>query len=160
MGCKPLDMGGDFRGDQHNREAGETMREIIFRGKRIDNGEWVCGCLTIYSNRTSYITVDLIENEIHEVHPETVGQFTGLLDKNGKRIFEGDRLSTLIKRGELVGRFTLKDPGQYLEGVVTWNLEQCRYELIFDENEFDIVSQEFGWMREDIEIIGNIHDKP
>ena len=152
------------------------MRKIIFRGKRIDNGEWVVGWLIGCPKESpdngklkrAWIILKIADfachcfadakARFHEVDPETVGQFTDKLDKNGKRIFEGDRLSTLIHRGELVGRFTLKDPGQYLEGVVTWNIEQCRYELIFDENEFDIVSQEFGWMREDIEIIGNIHE--
>ena len=136
------------------------MREIIFRGKRIDNGEWVYGdYLTEKTARPDKVPATIVRiDRGFDVDNETVGQYTGLLDKNGKRIFEGDRLRTLIHRGELVGRFTLKDPGQYLEGVVTWNIEQCRYELIFDENEFDIVSQEFGWMREDIEIIGNIHE--
>ena len=134
------------------------MRE--FRGKRIDNGEWVYGdYLRERTDRPDYLNACIVQtHRAWDIDPETVGQFTDKLDKNGKRIFEGDRLSTLIKRGELVGRLTLKDPGQYLEGVVTWNIEQCRYELIFDENELDIVSQEFGWMGEDIEIIGNIHE--
>ena len=122
------------------------MREVLFRGKRTDTSEWVKGYLYITHIGAheigSYDAEINIERLTFDVIPETVGQYTGLTDKNGKRIFEGDIVS-LVKHDGLIYKVV------YVP---------CRYELVNSKGVNCFVLDIYK--SENIEVIGNIHDNP
>ncbi len=134
------------------------MREIKFRGKRVDNGEWVYGSLL-----QSEIDINklAVQCEIHErfandfsirkyaVIPESVGQFTGPKDKNGKEIFEGDRFHHNDLSGEIYF-----DDGSFR---YTFGYKNPTKKQRTDYFMSGTIDQETS---SEMEIIGNIHDTP
>lgn len=144
-------------------------REIIFRGKRVDNGEWVYGrglqqCKDELGNEIVAIFENVVKSKNYikkngrytlyyvPVKAETLGQYTGLKDKNGKEIYEGDILQYIGKRKDNMNKV-------------------YRRKVVFHEGMFALLSKELPaysalnyhcmeYGRSEWSVIGNIHDNP
>lgn len=120
------------------------MREHLFRGKRIDNGKWAFGDLLVDGYGYKIAIRDRSTLEVLLVSPETVGEYTGLTDKNVKKIFEGDIVSS-NKRKTWIGRGKVWfGNGAFWCGEREW-AKLLRMVCLEDEQAV---------------VIGNVHDNP
>lgn len=122
------------------------MREILFRGKRESNGEWVEGYLYPSTGRDkgkwliTVVSLDLNTSNTYAIIPDTVGEFTGLFDRYGNGIFEGDII-------EYFGE-------QY---QVIWKNDEATFSIALGNNEycyFDDLDSNLS------AVIGNVYDNP
>ncbi|HDU6353220.1 YopX family protein [Listeria monocytogenes] len=126
------------------------MREIEFRGKRIDNREWIYGNLMQFEDSATFIFVDerkgastltyahFIINNMHAIDEKTIGQYTGLKDKNSKKIFERD---------------LCWDEHNECYGVVKF--EEGKFLYVWEN-----IAEDLWEVADSIEIYGNIHENP
>jgi hypothetical protein len=124
------------------------MREIKFRGKNIETGEWLYGNLQVPSKEgVPYFMWDERKYQC-KVDPETIGEFTSLKDKNGKEIYEGDILSFDYGVSEPVSEYLIEV--RFVRGVFAflWNGNL--------DNECPTGSPTHEWAT----VVGNIHDNP
>lgn len=125
-------------------------REIKFRGKTIEDSKWIYGDLTTNLSWFPASINDIESDCLTKIDPDTFGQYTGLVDKNGKSIYEGDRIlySNSLERGE--GLITF-DRGFNIE----WDLRTVV------TNKPSLISPLFYFgCVDEIEVIGNIHENP
>ena len=128
------------------------MRESLFRGKRVDNGDWTYGYLFVCWDRCYILWGMSGDNPIkEEVVPETVGEYTGLTDKNGKRIFEGD-----------IVRYRPEYWCYPQHSVVEYCADKWNYPA-FDLKDHDYEGNGLQFAHEEgtgLKVIGTIYDNP
>ena len=142
------------------------MREILFRGKSVNDGNWVQGSLVITTikpaddtsikhyhidDMTIGVFPDAYQSGLSEtVDPNTVGQFTGLTDNNGKKIFEGD---IVVCRKEIAGNFI-----DYCVEIGFVEMKHGAFGLHRKQGYYRPFKD---WLEDyEYEVIGNIHDNP
>lgn len=124
------------------------MREILFKAKRIDNGEWVEGCLVIDHSRSNLFEYRMqpVESGVlyaPPINPETLCQYTGLTDKNGNRIWENDIIQY-----------------ENITAPVRFGFHDLGYGFYVDFSHETYLREELGYWRAKVIVTGNIFDNP
>lgn len=145
------------------------MREILFRGKAANredyrvyrtiykNGDWVYGLLT---NRENYLGFAEMTNEggvqCIEVDKDTIGQFTGVCDKNGTKIFEGDIISIMFETDGVDG---FSGYSWFETAEVIYSEEKHAWIVVFNDGGEEMYLSEYDDV-DDVVVIANIYDEP
>ena len=120
------------------------MREILFRGKRMSDGEWLYGSLLQVNRKGATECCIHSDRYSHLIDHATVGQFTGLTDKNGKRIFEGD-----IVKGLFLFGMEVRSVVTFMDGA---------FGLLWQRGNVPEFSAFTSICNVEYEVIGNVHD--
>ena len=132
------------------------MREILFRGKRVDNGEWWYGLplRTLNKDGEDVLNIqcwergkDGVTGIYDPVIPSTVGQYTGLTDKNSTKIFEGDIVKD--EQAQMLGKVVYATAADGFDGMAGFMVD-----------DIDDGLQNYNGFWHLVEVIGNIHDNP
>lgn len=147
------------------------MREILFRGKREDNGEWITG-MPCATEQSGIYAIQTLQGGIFDIIPETIGQFTGFTDANCQKIFEGDIVRTRrdsVRTEKLKGYYGFdsdgypqKVPGY--EGETEYHYKcmvDCYAEVVYRmHNGFCLNGSTMFVSAICNEVVGNIYDNP
>jgi len=147
------------------------MRSVIFRAKRLDTNEWAYGTYAFLPKRKGtfgqtisdldrdrYVIVDEF-GHVHEINPETLGQYTTLRDKRGTRIFESDILLLTADNGDIIeaevhfGEYCLEDDDE-AEGHIGFYLS-----VKADDETYNFGLAQIRVYRNYVDVVGNIYDK-
>ena len=136
------------------------MRTIKFRGKKIENGEWLYGdlvqddrdCYYIYPNDCGGLYAN------NKVNTKTIGQFTGLHDKNGKEIYEGDIVTMFANINKLSDPMLSNAEPKYCLTTIVY--DDAAFKITFEGKPDAVLNHYSGAMVKNMEVVGNIHDNP